>query len=389
LRSHDSIALHTKADWTAVLALSTLWDFASIRFWAIRELLDLTTPVDRLVLARDFAVNEWRADAFLNVCLAPSWPSDDDCRRLGMETMIKVGCAREALRTPGQLVPSAQHATIIANVFDISAGDSVHEQSTGHLATSNASSPSGTIPDFDAGLERQVPRRSCLSIFLFANLLLKDADCSLVLYMRELVQARRWESLYAPYSTHKDVSVLHSEIDKTQKWMDSAEYQGVSASEIKAQHMHLESLARTIIERYQEAKDRAVAVSQLQQDIRLYGAKAGYARSNAEIALHQLEALLDDKLFLKAQCDEATRWLDRVLADQQRLPKYEEPVLTAHLLFSSEAGSAHRGVTFGVWRPFGAVVYANVVVCISFSFSIAMDHLTYMYLQSIGLIKSL
>jgi hypothetical protein len=101
-------------------------------------------------------VDEWRADAFLDVCLAPSWPLDDDCRRLGMETMIKVGRAREELRTPGQLIPSARHAAIIANIFEISAGGSIHEQSARHPSTSDGPTPNTTVLDVDAGLERKV-----------------------------------------------------------------------------------------------------------------------------------------------------------------------------------------------------------------------------------------
>jgi hypothetical protein len=158
-------------------------------------------------------------------------------------------------------------------------------------------------------------------IFTFVNLRLKEADCFLALYMKELVQVRRWESLYAPYGTPEEMSALHSEMDKTQKWIHSAEYQTASAREIDAQHTHLKSLAR-MVRCYQEAKNRPIAVGQLKE----------YAEQMAYKTRYHSNVLKDENEFVQAQCEETIQWLEYLLADQERLPKNAEPCLTAQMV---------------------------------------------------------
>jgi hypothetical protein len=124
-RSYNPVQLRTKSDWISVLSLSHLWDFAAIRAWAIRELVDITTPVDKLVLAQNYAVHEWRASAYLAICADSHWLSDEDGCRLGLEVVMKIGRARDALRTPSLLISSGRHASLIADVFGLcdNAGD--------------------------------------------------------------------------------------------------------------------------------------------------------------------------------------------------------------------------------------------------------------------------
>jgi hypothetical protein len=125
-RSYDPARLHTKEEWTAVLALAHRWDFAAIRAVAIGELFAITTPVDKLVLARDYDIGEWLAGAYLDVCQASEYPSDEDCHRLDRATIVTIGRAREALRSPGTLIPFAARAELIRRVFETQSDSTKH-----------------------------------------------------------------------------------------------------------------------------------------------------------------------------------------------------------------------------------------------------------------------
>jgi hypothetical protein len=125
-RSYDPARLHTKEEWTAVLALAHRWDFAAIRAVAIGELFAITTPVDKLVLARDYDIGEWLAGAYLDVCQASEYPSDEDCHRLDRATIVTIGRAREALRSPGTLIPFAARAELIRRIFKAQGNSTKH-----------------------------------------------------------------------------------------------------------------------------------------------------------------------------------------------------------------------------------------------------------------------
>jgi hypothetical protein len=116
-RSYDPARLHTKGDWTAVLALAHRWNFVAIRAVAIGELFAITTPIDKLVLARDYDIWEWLEGAYLDVCQSSEYPSDEDCHRLDRATIVMIGRAREALRSPGTLIPFPARAELIRRVF--------------------------------------------------------------------------------------------------------------------------------------------------------------------------------------------------------------------------------------------------------------------------------
>jgi hypothetical protein len=94
-RPSDTPRLTTKEDWTSVLELSHRWNFASIHRLAVCELSSLTTPVDRVVLGRAFGVQHWVHDAILAICEQETWPSDIECQRLGLETIVAIGNTRD------------------------------------------------------------------------------------------------------------------------------------------------------------------------------------------------------------------------------------------------------------------------------------------------------
>jgi hypothetical protein len=92
-------ALSSRDDWTGVLRLAHNWGFPGIRTLAVSQLADITTPVDRIVLARSFDIDEWLQDAYEAVCTQASPPTDEECRRLGFEDVIGIVEARDYFRS--------------------------------------------------------------------------------------------------------------------------------------------------------------------------------------------------------------------------------------------------------------------------------------------------
>jgi hypothetical protein len=100
----DSPPLATQDEWASVLALAHAWDFSAVRALAIQKLTPITSAVDKIILAREHAVEEWLGDSYLAVCEAPMLPSPEDCRRLGMDDLIRVIGAWEAMHIPSDFI---------------------------------------------------------------------------------------------------------------------------------------------------------------------------------------------------------------------------------------------------------------------------------------------
>jgi hypothetical protein len=97
-RISETPQLSSKEDWTAVLKVSCLFDFKSMRSLAIDRLYSITTPIDKIVLARDYGMNEWLHNAYVDVCTDSSLPTQEDSISLGFDTYRTIAEAREALR---------------------------------------------------------------------------------------------------------------------------------------------------------------------------------------------------------------------------------------------------------------------------------------------------
>jgi hypothetical protein len=111
--------LFSKDEWTSVLALAHRWHFASIRALAVRKLLPITTPVDQIVLAARYAIDHWKPNAYLKICEQDAWLSPEDCRRVGLEELIKIGEARQALRSPTMMIAPSEREAVITSVFSL------------------------------------------------------------------------------------------------------------------------------------------------------------------------------------------------------------------------------------------------------------------------------
>jgi hypothetical protein len=86
-----------------------------MRAFAIKRLVDLTSCIDKIVLAREYDVDEWLKGAYVEVCKMDKLPSDEDCDRLGFDLFKKIARARESVRVS----PSNKNAVIEVVVEDL------------------------------------------------------------------------------------------------------------------------------------------------------------------------------------------------------------------------------------------------------------------------------
>ncbi|TRM68864.1 hypothetical protein BD626DRAFT_391988 [Schizophyllum amplum] len=87
----------TPEEWISVLRLATKWSFVDLRVLAIGQLRFDATPIDRIAAARELDVPEWLLPAFIDVCMAPKWLTQEDAERLGLSTVVEIGRIREEM----------------------------------------------------------------------------------------------------------------------------------------------------------------------------------------------------------------------------------------------------------------------------------------------------
>ncbi|KAI5830530.1 hypothetical protein K523DRAFT_415815 [Schizophyllum commune Tattone D] len=93
--------IRTVDEWTSVLRLASMWSVTSLRQVAIREIEPNATPIDKIVLAREFGLGEaWLLPAFVALCRSSEPLEYEDAERLGLRTVLEiVRINREALRS--------------------------------------------------------------------------------------------------------------------------------------------------------------------------------------------------------------------------------------------------------------------------------------------------
>ncbi|KAL1700692.1 hypothetical protein EV121DRAFT_213646 [Schizophyllum commune] len=138
-------------EWTSILRLATAWSVPSLRQLAIREIEPKATPVDKIVIAREFDLGEtWLLPAYTAICSAPHWLDYEDAQRLDMRTVVELACIREGSRAAGTLdVEMAVGASnvLFPNGDPFSRADDTASSSAASLRTSPSPSPS---PDLSA-----------------------------------------------------------------------------------------------------------------------------------------------------------------------------------------------------------------------------------------------
>lgn len=101
---NKDLVLSLTNEWTSVLKLSTMWEFASLRKAAISWLdtspasLHRSDLIEKIVLATRYDIKEWLLPSLLAIAQRPDPISVEEGKRLGIETALKLASVREKLR---------------------------------------------------------------------------------------------------------------------------------------------------------------------------------------------------------------------------------------------------------------------------------------------------
>jgi hypothetical protein len=107
LRNYNTLEERSFEEWSSILDLSTRWGFASIRELAIR-CIKPPNPLNRLLMARKHAVEQWILPALLELCERPEPLSLEEARLMDFEDVLLVGSVRQKARSPTLLVRGAE-----------------------------------------------------------------------------------------------------------------------------------------------------------------------------------------------------------------------------------------------------------------------------------------
>jgi hypothetical protein len=99
----------------SILHLSDLWNFETMRTLAITRLSLLTSPIDRVLLARKYGVDVWLLPAYQQICEREAWLSDEEGRQLGIDDVMKIGRARQSIRDR----PRNSSRQVVEQIFGI------------------------------------------------------------------------------------------------------------------------------------------------------------------------------------------------------------------------------------------------------------------------------
>jgi hypothetical protein len=108
----------TKLDeWTSVLHLASKWGFESICSLALRELLPLASPVDKIVLGRKYGFDDWLTPAFVAVCARAEPLSLAEAEKMSNGDVTRIFQARERARSSSAPVATMVAEDAVACVF--------------------------------------------------------------------------------------------------------------------------------------------------------------------------------------------------------------------------------------------------------------------------------
>jgi hypothetical protein len=98
LRNYNALEKHTFEQWSAILDLSTRWDFANIRDLAIRCIRS-PDPLKKLILARKHNIDMWIQPALLELCLRPRPLGREEAHLMDFEDVMLVCSVRQTARS--------------------------------------------------------------------------------------------------------------------------------------------------------------------------------------------------------------------------------------------------------------------------------------------------
>ncbi|ESK97223.1 hypothetical protein Moror_17879 [Moniliophthora roreri MCA 2997] len=90
----------TRDEWMSILRLSTMWDFQEMRWIAIGKLETFhMTPLEKVLLGREFAVSDWQWDGYVDLITRPNAPTMEEASKIGYADSIQLFQIRESMRS--------------------------------------------------------------------------------------------------------------------------------------------------------------------------------------------------------------------------------------------------------------------------------------------------
>ncbi|KZP08613.1 hypothetical protein FIBSPDRAFT_695732, partial [Athelia psychrophila] len=81
-------------EWTSILHLAVRWGFESIKNLSIERLSPIASDIDKIVLGRQYAIDEWLGDAYLAICSREECLSKEEGMRMEKEDIIEISAIR-------------------------------------------------------------------------------------------------------------------------------------------------------------------------------------------------------------------------------------------------------------------------------------------------------
>lgn len=113
-------------DWITILSLSTRFKFDKVRSQAIRELetpfrRTEMDPVNRIVLAQKFGIEEWLWEGYEALCHRLVGLTDEEAEKVGAVTTNRLWRAREMLQKSSSDLTNQDHEN--TSIWDITTHD--------------------------------------------------------------------------------------------------------------------------------------------------------------------------------------------------------------------------------------------------------------------------
>ncbi|KAH9897744.1 hypothetical protein C8Q73DRAFT_370134 [Cubamyces lactineus] len=90
--------LSTLDEWTSVLRISHRYEFDEYSKLAIQRLEPLATPIDRILLARQYDIPSWLENAYFDLCVREDSLTYDEGMLLGLADVILIAELRQRIR---------------------------------------------------------------------------------------------------------------------------------------------------------------------------------------------------------------------------------------------------------------------------------------------------
>src|SRR6266550_1803048 len=101
-------------EWISILKLASKWEFQSLQKRAISELDSIATPIEKVILGREYDIPELRLPAYVDLCKSIVPLTEEDGERLGLQDVIKIYRVRQELW--GQDINLVSSEDILAKV---------------------------------------------------------------------------------------------------------------------------------------------------------------------------------------------------------------------------------------------------------------------------------